>query len=149
MRQITYLSRVVSIKLWLDVVPRYKLFSSFQRDVLPSFFPSRVPSCLGEQYLWSLRPVVSLQGYRSYQVFGKCCRDCSLFICFLYANIMVLVGVLCLLLRCSSADNPTVRIYTYIFSATSANLWTASELYIYEACCCFLYYYYRNQFVHL
>jgi hypothetical protein len=60
-------------------------------------------------------PPVSLHGVGSYQVFGKRHHDCSLFVCFLYADVVVLADLLRLLLHCSSTDNLTVRMLTRIF----------------------------------
>jgi hypothetical protein len=53
---------------------------------------------------------------------GKCRRDYSLFVCFLYADVVVLAGLLRLLLRCSSADNHNVRMFMRIFIVTSTSL---------------------------
>lgn len=42
-------------------------------------------------------------------VFGKCHHDYSLIVYFLYADVVVLVSLVCLFLRYSSVDNPTVK----------------------------------------
>jgi hypothetical protein len=70
-----------------------------------------VPSGLREQDLQSLRPFVSLHGVGAVLGFWKRHHKCSLFVCLLYVDIVVLVGLLRLLLRRSSANNPTVIMY--------------------------------------
>jgi hypothetical protein len=70
-----------------------------------------VPSGLREQDLRSLRPFVSLHGVGAVLGFWKRHHECSLFVCLLYVDVVVLVGLLHLLLRRSSTNNPTVRMY--------------------------------------
>jgi hypothetical protein len=57
-------------------------------------FAVNVPSTLGEQDLQSLRSLVSLHGIGVVYGFWEACCDCSLFVCFLYIDVVLLVDLL-------------------------------------------------------
>jgi hypothetical protein len=58
---------------------------------------------------------VPARGRGHFRFLGSSRRDCWLFVCFLYVDVVVVTGLLHLLLRCSSVDNATVRIFVRIF----------------------------------
>jgi hypothetical protein len=89
---------------------------------------------------------VPTRGRGRVKFLGSSRRDCWLFVCFLYADVVVLTGLLRLLLRCSSADNATVRMFVRIFILLLA---LGYELLVSYTFMKHAIVFYWNQFIHL